>query len=926
MENTQSVKKRFHTLVSFLLMFAILLSSGPTVTVHAANSPFIGIADKEVIEHTEFDLLKGVSALSADGAELSVKITGLTCSTDPNLTYQDQPILTVGPAGTIYKVEYTAYSEDGAVQFTAERKITSIKDPAAEESTEQPPATEESNKETTPSVPEGEGSGSTDPSDSTKPSTAPDGDSSTQPSTAPDGDSSTQPSTAPDGDGSTQPSTAPDGDGSTQPSTAPDGDNSTQPSTAPEGEDSTTPSTEPGEETESTEDPLDPTAETTPEDETAAEEDPAETLKETGLPIIFENGLHYVVDPDYPNERIILYCMNNKLAWPHSTGAHPNVPEYSEGYLTPDMFSSEAEYHACMQKLRKLLFAGYPYNGERLYKLVPDGETHKPTVQEFNNMLILPPQLSADFPYLTHHRFTIDDRSNPQHFHDLLTFVGEVTRLFPSGVTANGLSYTDIISMPFYKAANALTFSGEKPSEDDVLNNFAGLYSSSYFVTDAQAYDATQLAVWRLLNEYGIENNDIQSLEHNELAKVLWQYCQTGDLLDHEPSSNEIWVEGDLTFYYHPKDGMWHSGKLMIKEPDNYNGLYHLVLPQGFTAICDGLNHVYSNEEYELVSDHPPKEDEQFRIWSNIDWLQDMRQYSPIGDPAFQHMVGAVIRKTAIGQTLKCEYEETGELQISKAVIGNEADQQKTFQFVLELSEKDFNGMYGDLIFQNGRAEFELQHGQTVCAKHLPKGATYKITEITPDDYQCHAFQAEGTITGNIPIHVSFENTKLNTLLLRKTVGGEMGDKTKKFTFTIEVKDSTGKHLNGEFPYVGSVIPGFEKQSQAPADGILTLTEGRGTLQLSHGQQIEIKKLPYLSAYTVTENEANQNGYTTTYSGEAGTLDTSKEVSVQNVKEYIPETGIRDQGGTGVFLFFAAAGLSLPLLYEALRRKRRYSR
>ena len=91
----------------------------------------------------------------------------------------------------------------------------------------------------------------------------------------------------------------------------------------------------------------------------------------SGLPIIYENGTHYIEDSEYPNEKITLFCMNNKLHWPHHTNNMGNekVPNYTEGYLTQENFSSPEDYAECMRRLSKLLYAGYPYNGERLYKL-----------------------------------------------------------------------------------------------------------------------------------------------------------------------------------------------------------------------------------------------------------------------------------------------------------------------------------------------------------------------------------------------------------------------------------------------------------------------------------------------------------------------------------------------------------------------------
>lgn len=85
--------------------------------------------------------------------------------------------------------------------------------------------------------------------------------------------------------------------------------------------------------------------------------------------IIHENGLHYIEDPQYPGYRILIYCMNNQLNWPHHTDSmgENQVPGYTEGYLHVGMFDSEEDYQECMRRLAKLLYIGYPYNGERLY-------------------------------------------------------------------------------------------------------------------------------------------------------------------------------------------------------------------------------------------------------------------------------------------------------------------------------------------------------------------------------------------------------------------------------------------------------------------------------------------------------------------------------------------------------------------------------
>ena len=114
------------------------------------------------------------------------------------------------------------------------------------------------------------------------------------------------------------------------------------------------------------------------------------------LKIQFENGIHYIEDPDYPGKKITLFCMNNLSHWPHHTQDMDDlqVPDYVEGYLTPEHFKSEEDYNECMRRLSKLLYAGYPYNGEDLYKIVANSSEYTPTEEEFNKMLVCPPRLA----------------------------------------------------------------------------------------------------------------------------------------------------------------------------------------------------------------------------------------------------------------------------------------------------------------------------------------------------------------------------------------------------------------------------------------------------------------------------------------------------------------------------------------------------
>lgn len=123
-------------------------------------------------------------------------------------------------------------------------------------------------------------------------------------------------------------------------------------------------------------------------------------------------------------------------------------------------------------------------------------------------------------------------------------------------------------------------------------------------------------------------------------------------------------------------------------------------------------------------------------------------------------------------------------------------------------------------------------------------------------------------------------------MTIAKVVTGSAGDQTKKFNFAIEMKDQSGNPVNGEYAYIGSVYPGHENEAAKPEDGVLQFMDGKAQIQLSHGQQITIKDLPYQSRYTVTETD--QDGYDTTYNKgekpENDLLDEDKTVFVENYK------------------------------------------
>lgn len=167
-------------------------------------------------------------------------------------------------------------------------------------------------------------------------------------------------------------------------------------------------------------------------------------------------------------------------------------------------------------------------------------------------------------------------------------------------------------------------------------------------------------------------------------------------------------------------------------------------------------------------------------------------------------------------------------------------------------------------------------------------------------------------------------NIKGLEMVISKEVIGNGGDKSKEFTFEIEL--NFGDTLTHKEPikYEGSVLEKYKDEVEAPKDGILNFDPitKKATIKLKHGQQVTLKNILYTPnlMYTVKELEENQDGYKTTYN-DADTPATGEcinhiVVRVKNTKEGTPPpTGIvENHKGTGVLIGMSMLGLLLVII------------
>ena len=623
-----------------------------------------------------------------------------------------------------------------------------------------------------------------------------------------------------------------------------------------------------------------------------------------GIEIKYDTAteIHYVVDSESANGRIILYCMNNASHWPHSTPSIPTVPSYIQGYLTPDKFKSPEDYEACMNKLLAILYAGYPYNGLNMYQIV-DKATGI-TEDQFNAMLTVPDVLRTDFPStIGNEVFSYDDytNKNTDHLNRLSEFIQQVIMMSLSNTTStSGLTAAQIQSMPFYQAALCLAWSDSYNTTP--LGMYDALHSGEYYVTEAQAYEATQYAIWAALGDYGIEYNTLKSdsseVTQKALAVKLLNYATADQVLRSEPDESNVSVTGDAAFVYDPSSGTWKTGALKIAEGTNYNGMYTLTLPEGITAqTANGstVTSIAAGISFYLVSStKPTSTDMKITASSTLTWLQEYRQYSPNPETYtasdgknFQHMIGAVIKQKPVSAMLTLIPAKEGSLTVSKSVEG-ETGSAASFSFTVTLGNTAINGQYGDMAFTNGVASVTLKNGESATAEHLPAGTTYGVVETSNADYASTATGASGTIAKDATATAAFTNDRLYKLTVSKTVSGQSADASQAFTFTVTLKDADGKPLSGTYAYTGGSVSG--SSATTPADGTITFdANGEGPVSLSSGQQITIGGIPSGSSYTVqevTSNEDNALKYDVTYNGTqtvpSGTLSADATVAVVN--------------------------------------------
>ena len=331
------------------------------------------------------------------------------------------------------------------------------------------------------------------------------------------------------------------------------------------------------------------------------------------------------------------------------------------------------------------------------------------------------------------------------------------------------------------------------------------------------------------------------------------------------------------------------SGENLSDEDYTRNFTFTVSLKKADGTALEGEYYYYGEQRAGYIRDGGMlslRHDEALTILglpSGTKWKISEKQENGWSISPQSGVIDGVIQKDETANAAFINYKGNvplGHLTVSKIVDGNAGSKQKDFHFTVTLNDTTVSGEYGDMKFANGVASFILKHGESKTADGLPEGIGYKVTEAeaNQDGYATTSTGAVGTIGKDTM--AEFTNTKnsappidpkTGNLTVSKTVAGNAGDKHRDFTFTVLLGDTSISGTYGEIKF----------------------TSGVATFTLKHGESKTAFGLPVGITYTVTESEANQDGYTTSSTGASGAIEESGSAAAfLNTKDNTdPKTG-----------------------------------
>lgn len=183
-----------------------------------------------------------------------------------------------------------------------------------------------------------------------------------------------------------------------------------------------------------------------------------------------------------------------------------------------------------------------------------------------------------------------------------------------------------------------------------------------------------------------------------------------------------------------------------------------------------------------------------------------------------------------------------------------------------------------------GVYEYTLKEvaGTTAGVAYYPDDIRLVVTVVNDNNGKLRIAAVHTESTGKTKSD-NFPNTyKAGELDVSKTVTGNLGDKNKYFEFKVTLTGEAGKTYRDSYAVTGG------SNTENPS----TIKIGEETrFLLKHDETIHIENLPYNVTYTVTETAVD--GYTTTKTGDTGTINAADQTAAfTNTKTGSIDTGV----------------------------------
>ena len=281
-------------------------------------------------------------------------------------------------------------------------------------------------------------------------------------------------------------------------------------------------------------------------------------------------------------------------------------------------------------------------------------------------------------------------------------------------------------------------------------------------------------------------------------------------------------------------------------------------------------------------------------------------------------------------------------ITVSKTVEGAATDQ--PFEFTIEFTGLKPNSTIntsaaGRIIADaDGYATktFFLKDGEKLDIAGVPAGAKFTVTETGTPDYKASCtVKADDTVlstssadaaksltseeatvkSGAAKADFTNKYFKTHSLSITKTVAGNMGDKSKTFSFTAQMPATLyGKTITTTKP------DGSPAYTQVSSTGIANFILKHGeTITFSGLTDNEVASLRIASEYGVSEKNYSKEGYRTTYT--TAEEDGNLSVTVTNTKTAGVPTGIHVVTGTEVMVIIGLLGLALIAVNSYLKNR-----